>query len=201
MNFSSFTDFMPHGMCFSWEPLLLWLHVGSDLLIALAYFSIPMALIYFSRCGGKLPFKGIVLLFSAFILACGFTHMMSIWTIWNPDYYSAGVLKVLTALISLVTAIALWPLVRKAISLPNLFSLQDANDQLLKEVAQRKGIEADLQAEKKEVEDSLANLSRLNHLMTGRELNMVALKEEVNELCRQFGQPLRYGQTAAPKQS
>lgn len=192
---------MPHGMCFSWDPLLLWLHVGSDLVIALAYFSIPLALIYFSRRGGKLPFMGIVLLFGAFILACGITHLMNIWTIWQPDYHWAGSLKVVTALISLITAIALWPLVQKAISLPNLFDLQAANQQLSNEVEQRKVVEADLTLGKEKLQNSFDDLTRLNHLMTGRELNMITLKEEVNALCAELGHPPRYNHATAPVQA
>ena len=37
----------PHGICLLWRPELIWLHVGSDALIALAYFSIPFALAVF----------------------------------------------------------------------------------------------------------------------------------------------------------
>jgi hypothetical protein len=47
-------DYMPHGMCFLWQPELIALHVASDSLIALAYYLIPIALIYFvsaSACG------------------------------------------------------------------------------------------------------------------------------------------------------
>jgi hypothetical protein len=40
-------DYMPHGMCFLWQPELIALHVASDSLIALAYYSIPIALVYF----------------------------------------------------------------------------------------------------------------------------------------------------------
>src|SRR5260370_30797749 len=39
--------FSPHGICLSWEPELIWLHVASDALIAMAYFSIPFALAIF----------------------------------------------------------------------------------------------------------------------------------------------------------
>jgi two-component system sensor kinase FixL len=43
---------IPHGYCLSWSPILLWLHVISDLVITVAYYSIPLTLIYFIR---KLP--------------------------------------------------------------------------------------------------------------------------------------------------
>jgi len=50
-------DFMPHGYCYLWKPGLVWLHVVSDALIALAYFSIPITLIYFIRKRRDLPFN------------------------------------------------------------------------------------------------------------------------------------------------
>ena len=37
--------FIPHGHCFRWKPALVWLHVMSDSLIALAYYSIPITLV------------------------------------------------------------------------------------------------------------------------------------------------------------
>lgn len=40
-------SFMPHGFCYLWMPTILWLHIISDTIIALAYFSIPFALLYF----------------------------------------------------------------------------------------------------------------------------------------------------------
>ena len=52
-------EFMPHGMCFLWRPDLLWLHAGSDALIALAYYSIPVALIYFVRRRKDLVFPAL----------------------------------------------------------------------------------------------------------------------------------------------
>jgi hypothetical protein len=42
-------NFMPHGHCYLWRPDVLWLHVGSDSLIALSYYAIPIALAYFVR--------------------------------------------------------------------------------------------------------------------------------------------------------
>ena len=77
-------DFMPHGMCFLWRPDLLWLHATSDTLIALAYYSIPVALIYFVRRRKDLVFPALFILFGVFIFACGTTHLLAVWTIWHP---------------------------------------------------------------------------------------------------------------------
>jgi PAS domain S-box-containing protein len=88
----------------------------SDSLIALAYYSIPITLLYFVRQRQDLPFDWIFLLFGAFIVACGTTHLMEVWTLWYPIYWVSGLLKAITALVSVYTAMALVPLVPKAIA-------------------------------------------------------------------------------------
>ena len=90
-------SFMPHGVCYAWNPSLIGLHAFSDALIGLAYFSIPPALWYFVRKRVDLPFSWIFLLFGLFIVACGSTHWMELWTLWRPDYWVAGMVKALTA--------------------------------------------------------------------------------------------------------
>lgn len=66
--------FMPHGMCYLWNAPLVWLNVISDLLIALAYLAIPIALIYFIRRRRDVPFGWMFWCFGVFISACGATH-------------------------------------------------------------------------------------------------------------------------------
>src|SRR5208337_4121850 len=98
------SDFMPHGFCYLWDPRILWLHVISDGLIALSYYCIPMVAIYFIRRNRDLPFSGIFWMFGTFILACGTTHLMEIWNVWHGSYLVAGVIKAVTAAISVLTA-------------------------------------------------------------------------------------------------
>jgi hypothetical protein len=59
------SDFMPHGYCYLWKPGLVWLHVFSDTLIALAYFAIPVTLVYFIRKRRDLPFHWMFVSFGA----------------------------------------------------------------------------------------------------------------------------------------
>src|SRR6476659_2982944 len=88
--------FVPHGHCYLWQTGLVGLHVISDALIALAYYSIPIALLYFVRQRQDLPFKWIFLLFGAFIISCGTTHLLEIWTLWYPTYWLSGGMKAVT---------------------------------------------------------------------------------------------------------
>ncbi|MBW4660174.1 MAG: MEKHLA domain-containing protein [Drouetiella hepatica Uher 2000/2452] len=124
------TLFIPHGHCYLWKPELVGLHILSDGLIGLAYYSIPLTLFYFVRRRQDLPFTWVFLLFSAFIVACGTTHLLEIWTLWYPTYWLSGVVKLITAAISLATAVVLVLIVPKALALPSPAQLEAANQSL-----------------------------------------------------------------------
>ncbi len=81
----------PHGNCLLWEPELIWLHVVSDALIAAAYFSIPFALTILVTKRRDLKFGWLYWAFAVFIMACGLTHVLSIYTLWVPIYGIEGI--------------------------------------------------------------------------------------------------------------
>ena len=111
-------NFMPHGHCYLWNPGLVRLHLLSDLAIGAAYVAISLTLAYFVRqAKNDLPLSWIFVGFGVFILACGATHFMEIWTLWTPLYWLAGMVKLLTAAASIVTAIVLPPLIPKSLLL------------------------------------------------------------------------------------
>ncbi|MDP1666226.1 MAG: PAS domain S-box protein, partial [Methylobacter sp.] len=121
---------MPHGACYLWLPSILWLHIISDSIIALAYFSIPFALLYFVKKRTDLAYRWVFVLFGIFICLCGTTHLISIWTIWHPDYWLDGLIKLATALVSIVTALLIWPLIPKLLQLPSPQALQTSETYL-----------------------------------------------------------------------
>jgi signal transduction histidine kinase len=150
--------FMPHGFCFEWRPDVLWLHVVSDIFIAIAYFGISFVLYYFVRKRRALPFQLLLLLFSAFIILCGTTHLLSVWVLWHPDYYFEGFVKAATAAVSiatLVTLIFVLPrLLQTAMSMEALVAtrgkqLEDANAALRAQIAARETIESTLRQSQK----------------------------------------------------
>lgn len=104
-------NFIPHGYCLAWNPLLLWTLVISHLLIGVAYFSIPVTLMYFLRLQKSLAFNWIFVLFAGFILTCGAGHFLNVLDIWRPQYQIEALLMAVTAVISVVAAIALWVMV------------------------------------------------------------------------------------------
>ena len=143
--FLSPNDFMPHGYCYLWNTRLVWLHVVSDSLIALAYFSIPITLVHFIRKRRDLPFNWMFVCFGVFILACGATHAMEVWTLWHASYWLSGAVKAVTALVSVPTSILLVRLVPQALALPS-------PEELRHEIAERKRAQEALSNAKMELE-------------------------------------------------
>lgn len=105
--------FVPHGYCLSWSPQLIWSMVAANAIIGLSYYSIPLGLMYFVRQHRELRFNWLLVMFSLFIFACGTTHFIDIINIWRPVYRLDAVVKILTATVSIMTAVALWPLLPK----------------------------------------------------------------------------------------
>lgn len=122
--------FMPHEHCFNTETDVLWMHVIGDAITAFAYFIIPIFLAYFVWKRKDLKYKGIFWLFVAFILSCGTTHILAIIGMWDPYYRLEGVVKLGTGLISIVTALALVPIVPMALKVPSSSDLAEKNKKL-----------------------------------------------------------------------
>ena len=135
----------PHGHCYLWNDSLVWLHVTSDTLISLSYFSIPVALIYLVRHRDDLKFNYIFLMFAVFIFACGATHAISILNVWYGAYWLSGVIKAITALASVGTAIVVWPLIPKALALPSTAQLLALNEKLKAEVEEKQRKQAEVE--------------------------------------------------------
>ena len=153
--------FIPHGHCYLWQTNLVGLHVLADGLIALAYFSIPVMLFYFVRNREDTNvFKKVSLLFGAFIIACGITHVMEIWTLWYPVYWLSGLLKAITALISLYTAFELSFLIPVALAMPSSEQLIQINQALEKEILERRTTEIALRESEKRYQDLAIELEQ-----------------------------------------
>lgn len=129
-------DFMPHGVCYLWLPEILWTHVASDLIITLAYYSIPLVLIIFLRKRPDVNFPHVAGLFATFIFLCGTSHLVAIWVVWNGDYAFQGVIKALTAIVSIATAFVTWRLLPTAIAIPSEKQLKEQVDKATEELTQ-----------------------------------------------------------------
>jgi signal transduction histidine kinase len=109
--------FMPHGHCYLWQPGMVWLQVISNGMIGLSYVAISSTLAYLVYRIRNIPFQWMYMCFGLFIVTCGITHFVEIWTIWKPVYWLDGTLRAVTAIASAGTAIILPPLIPKAIAL------------------------------------------------------------------------------------
>lgn len=134
-------SFMPHGMCYLWKPEILWLHVASDSLIAASYFTIPAGLFFLVRRRDDLEFKWLFLLFTSFILLCGLTHVLNVVIVWNPLYGPEGLMKLVTGVVSGITAIALWKLLPTAATIPGPAHYRAINADLSEQVQLRSAAE------------------------------------------------------------
>jgi signal transduction histidine kinase len=187
------SSFMPHGMCFLWQPGVLWLHAVSDAVIAVSYYLIPIALIYFVRRRRDLPFNWMFVMFGVFILGCGTTHVMGIWTLWWPNYWVDGFVKAGTAAASVVTAALLWWLLPAMIALPSPEQLRRANEDLAREVGDRRRAEAELQGARDELEirvqQRTAELFELQNELA-HVLRVTTMGELAASIAHEVNQPL-----------
>ncbi|AMN52125.1 histidine kinase [Labrenzia sp. CP4] len=125
-------SFMPHGYCLLWRPDLVVIHAISDALIALAYIAIPVMIFAFLRKRPDIQgnSRKIGYLFIAFILACALTHLTALVTLWWPIYGAQGLIKLVTALVSVATAVVVWRVRPMLLAIPSLKDLERANDVL-----------------------------------------------------------------------
>jgi PAS domain S-box-containing protein len=152
LAFLSDNALSPHGFCLAWQPELIWLHVSSDAVIALAYFGIAAALAVFVSRRDDLALGWMFWMFALFILACGLTHAIEIWALWQPVYGLQGVVKAITAVASIMTAILLWPLIPRVLAIPTPAELRRVSRTLDATVAKHNRTEEALRSSERNYE-------------------------------------------------
>ncbi|HSI91220.1 MAG TPA: hypothetical protein VK927_08895, partial [Adhaeribacter sp.] len=130
-------SFIPHGQSYLWEGDVLAAQLVGDGLIALACFAIPPALLYFIRRRRDLSHQHVFLFFAFFILILGITHILEIVTLWKPLFRLQSFFKVLTGLISLITAFLIYRSLPLLLKLPSQARLENMNRKLRQEVTER----------------------------------------------------------------
>ncbi|HZW22582.1 sensor histidine kinase [Noviherbaspirillum sp.] len=192
--FSTQGGIMPPGG--AWTPELAWTFIVSDAAIGLAYYSIPLALLTLVRRRRDLRFTWLFVMFSAFIFACGTTHFIAIWTVWNPHYWTEAAVRAVTAAVSVATAVMLWKAVPRVLQLPSTTRMREAIDQLEHEIQERRKAEDALrqsQATLRELaayqervrEDERKRIAREIHDELGQ--NLLALRLDVSALHARAG--------------
>jgi len=156
-------------------PLLMMVMAFANALIAISYASIPFFLIVFIRKRKDIPFTWVIFLFGLFILACGtthFVHIMGLW--WQVNWWQAAV-DSLCAVISLATAVAVWPVLPRLLAIPSPAQLKAVNSELQKEkdrlVATQVELEQSYAGVEHRIEDATQELLMAN----------IQLKKEIHE--------------------
>ena len=185
------SDFPARWQCGRWSDTHGWLHIISDTAIFGAYFAIPLLLVLFiwKRREQDVPFVPIFWLFAAFIFSCGFGHLIEASLFWKPWYRFSGLIKLVTAVVSWATVLALIPILPKALSLPGVKRL---NETLESEIRERRKAELDLSGRVMELGQLNEDLANFKRLAVGREERMIELKSEVNRLLKEAGRPPAY---------
>jgi PAS domain S-box-containing protein len=120
------SDFLPHRFCYLSNSRLITLHLICDLMIFVAYTTISVVLAYLVyRARRHIPFHWVFLAFGAFIVACGFTHLMEVVVLWKAVYWLAGEVKLVTAIASVLTAAVLPPLAPRMLAMVNAARLSE----------------------------------------------------------------------------
>lgn len=155
--FDRLQTFMTHGLYQLWRPEPVFLHVASDGLIAAAYFVIPFGILSFvrRRDGLEPGQRSAAISFAAFIVLCGFTHVVSILTVWYPFYVVEGWLKAATAAFAVMTAFRVLMVVPQLVVLPSPKKLQEEIDQHRVTLAELSAARAELALRVRATEDEL----------------------------------------------
>lgn len=161
--------FQTHGFPARWncgsvwrdEPEVGWLHIISDSAIFGAYLAIPILLVFFLCRRRDFPFPKLVILFALFIVSCGIVHLTEAIIFWEPIYRFSGLLKLITAIISWGTVLALVPVIPRVLNLPDLEKL---NLQMEAEIAERKRAEQELLRHMQQLEKTNQELDEFAYI-------------------------------------
>jgi len=127
-SFFNYEQYMPHGMCYLWKPEILWVSVISDVLTALAYYSITIAVIVFVKKRQDLPYPAFFILVGSIIfIACGTSHLIAAIVVWKPIYGISAISKAITAITSVLSGIVIWRVMPFFLAYPSPAMLEIKN--------------------------------------------------------------------------
>ncbi|MEG4271340.1 MULTISPECIES: ATP-binding protein [unclassified Microcoleus] len=182
-------NFIPHGHCYLWKPGLVWLHITSDALTTLAYFSVAFAIVYFTNERKDLPAHTVMLLVGFFFIfaLCGTTHLMEIVTLWHPIYWVSGLIKAVTGVWSFYTfTFLLIPLIPVALDTPSPAQLALTNQELEESRRRIQAINVELEQRVQERTAQLEASNRTKDELLMREQIIRAEAEAANRAKDEF---------------
>jgi hypothetical protein len=171
-NLFDTSDWPPRWVCGNWSELHGWLYIVSDMSIWLAYFIIPLMIIWFVEKRPDVPFLPIFWLFGAFIILCGATHLLDVAMFWWPAYRVGALVRILTAAVSLATVFALIRV------LPNALNLRTAEEVSIEKT--RRALEETKVIElRKEMAGLLQLTSKQEHTIASLTSELASLKKHL----------------------
>ncbi|MCW1883564.1 HAMP domain-containing histidine kinase [Luteolibacter flavescens] len=190
------SDFPARWNCGHWSPVHGWFHIIADLAIAAAYSVIPVALAgYWLLKRGELVFPRLFWLFAAFIFSCGSTHVIEAIIFYHPIYRFSALMKVVTAVASWSTVIALLRIAPQAIQLPGL---QRANANLEEQLQKTRLAESALERSNRDLE---AFTGMVTHDLRNPLNSALFTTELARESAERSGNPVLAGQLGQAVQS
>lgn len=195
-HWMSATGFALHGPSYDWNPALLWIFVGAHLAVALACYSMPLALVHFLRRRKDIRFSWIFAVLSIFLFSSGTARLLAVWNIWHADHWLEALVQGLAAVSAIVATFMVWPLIPKAVQLPSSVQMHKAIRQLEYEVAERKHAEEALRASQATLRELAAHQERIREderKRIAREIhdelgqNLLVLRLEVSALHARTG--------------
>jgi rsbT co-antagonist protein RsbR len=174
----------------AWPASLIALHILGDAFIWLPYILIPLSVIKI-RKEADLPMNEIFFLFAAFIVLCGFTHGMNIFTVVWPYYWAQGELKLVTAVVSMTTWVVLEYKIR-----PKLKELPKYQ-QILSTQAALEVMNAQLIAAQQAAEAKAAELITVNETLARQAEELRQAKEALEATNMELGAAKQAAETKA----
>lgn len=145
------SDWPPRWICGEWSSFHGWLYISSDFAIWLAYFIIPVIIIYFIQRKPDIPFLPVFWLFGAFIILCGATHIIDALIFWWPAYRLSALVRFFTAIVSFITVFALIRDLPKLLDITTAKEDQDISEELSASQERVKMLEEELRKLKQKV--------------------------------------------------
>ncbi|WP_445246188.1 hybrid sensor histidine kinase/response regulator [Microcoleus sp. OTE_8_concoct_300] len=182
-------NFIPHGHCYLWKPGLVWLHLTSDVVTAFAYYSVAVAIVYFTNQRKDLPGHTVMLLVGFFFIfaLCGTTHLMEVVTLWHPFYWLSGLIKAVTGAWSFYTfTFLLIPLIPVALDAPSPAQLALTNQELEESRRCIQAINVELEQRVQERTAQLETSNRTKDELLMREQMIRAEAEAANRAKDEF---------------
>src|SRR3984957_10348888 len=189
--------YMPHLYCYLGSASLAWTHAIADSLIGLTYMAISGTLAYLLYRGkSDVPFHVLFLAFALFIIACGSSHIVEAVTVWVPIYVLSAVIKIITAVGSLVTALMLPFFVSDILSLVQTARNSEARRVLLEAVlierdAAQKALKQSNAALEQRVLERTAQITRAKEGLEAKVMERRRNEELLRQSEERFGKAFR----------